>query len=162
MASYDDLDFATRLFMKGYPFGRYRIEPVPISALSKPIAQCRVALVTTGGLHLPHQVPFDASDKMGDCSFREIPNDVKVSELLESHKSKGFDHSGVAEDRNLVFPLDRFRELESGGEIGELNRRHFSFMGSIISPRRLIDETAPQVARMLSDDHVDAAFLTPL
>ena len=35
-------------------------------------------------------------------------------------------------------------------------------MGSIVGPRRLIDETAPQVARMLVEDRVDVAFLTPV
>jgi hypothetical protein len=35
-------------------------------------------------------------------------------------------------------------------------------MGSIVGPRRLIDETAPQVARMLAEDRVDVAFLTPV
>ena len=31
-------------------------------------------------------------------------------------------------DRNLAFPLDRFRELEMRAAIGVLNHRHFSFM----------------------------------
>ncbi|MGH9825206.1 MAG: glycine/sarcosine/betaine reductase selenoprotein B family protein [Blastocatellia bacterium] len=162
MATYDDLSFADRVFIKGYPFKRSRIDPVPCSPLLKRLSDARVALVTTGGLHTYSQPPFDASIKMGDCSFREIPNDIEVRDLLESHKSKGFDHSGVREDRNLVLPLDRFRGLESQGKIGELNRRHFSFMGSIISPQRLIDETGPQVARLLREDGVEAVFLTPL
>lgn len=148
--------------MKGYPLSRHGINPVPYAPLRKPLSESRLALVTTGGLHLPNQSSFDGSNKMGDCSFREIPNDVDVRVLIEGHKSKSFDHSGVACDRNLVFPLDRFRELESRGEIGGLNARHFSFMGAIIGPGRLTGETAPQVARMLREDEVDAVFLTPL
>jgi hypothetical protein len=35
-------------------------------------------------------------------------------------------------------------------------------MGSIVGPRRLIDETAPQVARTLAEDRVNAVFLTPV
>jgi D-proline reductase (dithiol) PrdB len=46
--------------------------------------------------------------------------------------------------------------------IGELNRRHFSFMGSIVAPRKLINVTAPQVAQVLREDRVNAVFLTPL
>jgi hypothetical protein len=35
-------------------------------------------------------------------------------------------------------------------------------MGSIVGPRRLVEETAPQVARSLRKDNVDAVFLTPV
>ncbi|NBO63817.1 MAG: hypothetical protein EBU88_03005, partial [Acidobacteria bacterium] len=86
----------------------------------------------------------------------------ETASLTESHRSQSFDHQGVAADRNLAFPLDRFRELERAGIVGQLNHRHFSFMGSIVGPRPLIEETAPAVAQMLREDGVDAVFLTPL
>lgn len=162
MATYDDLSLHIRLFMKGYPFSHYAIDPVPCAKVDKPLRQSRVALVTTAGLRTPEQTNFDKSNKMGDSSFREIPNTIQVNSLVESHRSYAFDHEAVDDDHNLAFPLDRFRELESQGEIGQLNHRHFSFMGSIVGPRILIDETAPQVARMLRDDGVDVAFLTPV
>jgi hypothetical protein len=103
----------------------------------------------------------EACRRRCDCRLREIPNTVETHSLMESHKSKGFDHSGIQANHNLVFPLDRFRELVARGEVGELNYRHFSFMGSIIGPRKLIEETALRVARLLRDDGVDAVFLTP-
>lgn len=162
MATYDDLSLHVRLFMKGYPFSRYAIDPTPCARLAKPLGGSRVALVTTAGLRTPGQSDFDRSNKMGDSSFREIPNTIETRLLVESHRSYAFDHEAVRSDVNLAFPLDRFRELESQGVIGELNRRHFSFMGSIVGPRRLIEETAPQVARMLAEDRVDAVFLTPV
>lgn len=162
MATYDDLSLYVRLFMKGYPFRRYMIEPTPGARLAKPLGESRVALVTTAGLRTPGQGDFDHSDKRGDPSFREIPNATETGQLVESHRSYAFDHEAVRSDVNLAFPLDRFRELESRGVIGALNHRHFSFMGSIVGPRRLIDETAPQVARMLAEDGVDVAFLTPV
>ncbi len=162
MATYDDLSLHVRLFMKGYPFSRYRIDPLPCATMAKPLAQSRIALVTTAGLRTPDQSDFDHSDKRGDPSFREIPNTIETRLLVESHRSYSFDHAAVQSDANLAFPLDRFRELESRGVIGELNHRHFSFMGSIVGPRRLIDETAPQVARMLAEDRVDAVLLTPV
>jgi len=162
MATFDDLSLHIRLFMKGYPFSRYAIAPTPRARLEKPLARSRVALITTAGLRTPDQSDFDRSNKMGDPSFREIPNTVETGSLVESHRSYAFDHEALQSDVNLAFPLDRFRELESRGVIGELNRRHFSFMGSIVGPRRLIDDTAPQVARMLAEDRVDAAFLTPV
>jgi D-proline reductase (dithiol) PrdB len=162
MANYNDLSLHVRLFMKGYPFSRYAVTPVPCAKLGKPVRAARVALVTTAGLHAPQQPGFDHSIKMGDTSFREIPNEIDVRSLIESHRSYSFDHSGIEADANLAFPLDRFRELESENVIGELNHRHFSFMGSIVGPRKLIEATAPQVARSLAEDNVDAAFLTPV
>ncbi|MGE0129125.1 MAG: glycine/sarcosine/betaine reductase selenoprotein B family protein [Blastocatellales bacterium] len=162
MATYNDLSLHVRLFMKGYPFSRYAIDPVPRARLAKPLDQSRVALVTTAGLRAPGQSDFDRSNKKGDTSFREIPNTIETRSLVESHRSYSFDHEAVQSDVNLAFPLDRFRELESQGVIGELNHRHFSFMGSIVGPRKLIDESAPQVARMLAEDRVDAVFLTPV
>lgn len=162
MATFDDLVFTHRLFMKGYPFRHYALDPVPCTPLGKPLSEARVALVTSAGVSLPGQQGFDHSIKGGDTSFREIPNTVETQTLVETHRSPGFDHTGIAADRNLAFPLDRFRELEADGVIGELNHRHFSFMGSIVMPRKLIDETSVEVARMLRADGVDIAFLTPM
>lgn len=162
MASYSELILPYRLFMQAYPFSRYATRPVPLTKLARPLHQARVALITTAGLHTPEQPGFDASIKGGDTSFREIPGNIETATLIESHRSDAFDHTGVEADRNLVFPLDRFRELQDEGRIRELNHRHFSFMGSIVMPRRLIDETAPQVAHMLRDDGVEVAFLTPV
>ncbi|HYE71949.1 MAG TPA: glycine/sarcosine/betaine reductase selenoprotein B family protein, partial [Blastocatellia bacterium] len=82
--------------------------------------------------------------------------------LIEDHRSPSFDHSGVQADANLAFPIDRFRELQARGAIGELNHRHFSFMGSILNPRKLIEKTSVKVAELLFSDGVDVAFLTPV
>jgi len=162
VATYDDLSLYVRLFMKGYPFSRYAAADLPCAPLKAPLKKARLALVTTAGLHAPGQADFDHSLKLGDTSFREIPNTIETGNLVESHRSNAFDHSGIRADANLAFPLDRFRELKEQQVIGELNHRHFSFMGSIIAPRKLIAETAPEVARALRADQVDAVFLTPL
>jgi D-proline reductase (dithiol) PrdB len=85
-----------------------------------------------------------------------------VATLLIAHKSDAFDQAGFRRDRNLGFPLDRLREMQRRGEIGALNARHISFMGSISAPGRLIRETAPAAAELLAVDGVDVAFLVPL
>lgn len=162
MATYGEMSLTTRLFMKQYPFSRYRIDPVPCQPLRQPIARSKVALVTTAGFCPPGQTPFDNSLKKGDCTWREIPGSIETATLIESHRSQSFDHRGVEADRNLAFPLDRFRELLAAGVIGSLNHRHFSFMGSIVGPRQLIDQQAPEVAQLLKDDGVEIVFLTPV
>ena len=47
------------------------------------------------------------------------------------------------------------------GAVGELNGRHFSFMGAIHDPGPLVEETAPEVVRRLLNDRVDVVLLTP-
>lgn len=145
--------------MKAYKFRS--VDWRPGAALSKPLHECRLALVTTAALHLPDQPAFDLAFRGGDPTYRELPGNVEVKQLRIAHRSSAFDQSGALRDRNLVFPLDRFRELEEKGAIVGLNHRHFSFMGSITAPGRLIAETAPTVAQKLAQDQVDAVFLVP-
>jgi D-proline reductase (dithiol) PrdB len=122
----------------------------------KLLEECRVALVTTGGVHLPEQPRFDIDDPLGDCSYREIPADA--ADLTWTHAYYRPDEGA---DLDSVFPLWTIRELAVEGVVGELNRRHFAFMGAIHDPGPLIEETAPEVAAKLADDGVDAALLTP-
>ncbi len=161
MVSMFKLDDLYRFFMRAYPVKSYGGTP-PNTPLQKELSRCRVALITTAGLHLPEQMPYNDKIMGGDCSYREIPNTIETQVLALGHRSKAFDASGTESDINLVFPLDRFRELENAGEIGSLNDRHFSFMGSITKPKRLIEKTAPEVGEMLKADDVDVAFLTPV
>jgi D-proline reductase (dithiol) PrdB len=119
-------------------------------------------VVTSAGLVQPGQEPFDDSIRGGDYSFREIPADTDVSALIDTHRSDLYDHSGFRQDPNLVFPLDRLRELVGSGRIGSLNRRHLSFMGSITAPGRLVKKTAPLAVPKLVEDGVDIALLLPV
>ena len=156
MASLWKLDRLSRFFMKLYRGKQYKTSPN--TPLCLPLNECNVALITTAGFFLDGQNPFEKED----CSYREIPNSIQTQELKDGHKSAAYDKRGIDIDANLAFPLDRFKELETEGKIGSLNRRHFSFMGSITKPDVLITQTAPEVGRMLKADGVDVAFLTPV
>ena len=160
MATLSDLSLKNRLYMATYRYRR--LDPVPFTPPGKPLSSARLALVSSGAVHLPEQTPFDEQFKGGDFSFREVPGDVDVSRLLVAHKSDAFDQAGFLEDRNLGFPLDRLREMAARGEVGSLNDRHLSFMGSITAPGRLMSETAPAAAELLAGDGVDIAILIPL
>ncbi|MDE0323370.1 MAG: glycine/sarcosine/betaine reductase selenoprotein B family protein [Candidatus Poribacteria bacterium] len=156
MAFLHKLDRLSRFFMKFY--GGQRYQTAPHTPLRVPLNECSVALITTAGFFLDGQNPF----QKGDCSYREIPNSIPTQALINGHKSAAYDERGLETDPNLAFPLDRFRELEIEGKIGALNHRHFSFMGSIIKPKSLIEKTAPEVGHILKADDVDVAFLTPV
>ena len=156
MVSLRKLDHLSRFFLKFYRGQRYKTSPH--TPLRLPLNACNVALITTAGFFLDGQAPYEK----GDCSYREIPNSIQTQALKSGHKSAAYDERGIEIDPNLALPLDRFRELETEGKIGSLNRRHFSFMGSITKPKRLITQTAPEVGQLLKTDGVDVAFLTPV
>ena len=160
MAHLSDLKFTYRIYMAAYRYRHFDWQPGAV--LQKTLSGSRIAVVTTAALHRPDQPAFDESIKGGDWSYRELPLDVDLPSLRVAHKSDAFDHAGVESDKNLALPLDRLRELATEGLIGEPAPRHFSFMGSIPAPGRLMDQTAPQVAAKLREDQVDAVLLTPL
>lgn len=160
MGKLSEFSFSIRMFLKAYKWRR--IDPVPWTPLQKSLSKSRVALVTSAGLVPPRQPPFDESAKGGDPSFREIPGDLDVSSLIDTHRSASFDHTGMERDRNVAFPLDRMRELQERRRIGSLNHRHLSLMGSITAPARFIKQKAPEAAQKLVDDGVDVTLLVPV
>lgn len=160
MAELSELPLTLRLFLKAYRWRR--IEPVPVATMRGDLRRAKIALVSTAGLVLADQPPFDESVKGGDWSFREIPVDADVRSMIDSHRSGSFDHSGMRSDPNLGFPLDRLRELAQDGTIGSVNRRHFSLMGSLTAPGRMIAQSAPRIVESLLADEVDAAVLVPI
>ena len=129
---------------------------VPFVPFGKRLSSARVALVTTGGVHLPEDLPFDIDDPAADCSYREIP--ASAERLTWTHY---YHRPREIGDLETVFPLKTLRRLVEEGVVGSLNRRHFSFMGAIHDPGPLVDGTAPEVAAKLLDDGVDAVLLTP-
>jgi D-proline reductase (dithiol) PrdB len=134
---------------------------IPFARLRKPLRAARVALLTTAGVHLRAQLPFDMVNPDGDPTYREIPGTVDVGELMITHKY--YDHTDADADLNVVFPLAHFRDLVRKGVIGSLAPRHFGFMGHIDQAEVacLNTKTAPEVAAKLRADGVDFAFLTP-
>jgi len=160
MAELADLSFALRTFLRAYRWRR--IDPTPWAPFTKPLTAARVALVSTAGMVLPDQEPFDDHFRGGDPSYRVIPGDADPRQLLETHRSDSFDRAGLAADANLAFPLDRLREMAAVGEIGEVAPRHLSFMGSQTAVGRLVKQTAPEAAELLVADRVDAALLVPI
>ena len=134
---------------------------IPFVPFDKPLSQATVALLTTGGIHLPDQPPFDMENPDGDATYREIPGDVNPAAITITHKY--YDHTDADADLNVIFPLAHFRDLAQQGVIGGIAPRHFGFMGHIDGAQVPIlnEQTAPEVAAKLRADGVDFAFLTP-
>jgi len=160
MGDLSEFSLPVRLFLRAY---RWRVvDPVPWAPLRVPLARARLALVSSAGLVLPDQPPFDERKRGGDPSFREIPFDADPAALVDTHRSESFDHAGMRADANLAFPLTRVRELAERGRIGSVNARHWSFMGSLTAPGRFVAESLPGMAAAAVADGVDAALLVPV
>lgn len=132
----------------------------PWTPLPGPVSELRLALIGSGGVYHEDQASFDTANREGDWSFRVISGDTPTPALRVAHDH--YNHKdGADEDINVVFPLDRLRELEARGAVGQLSPVHIGFMGFIMRPEKIAEEMAPAVIRVLKEATVEAALLVP-
>ena len=122
-----------------------------------PLNQRRVAIISTAGLHARVDRPFTMDP--GDY-YRVIPGDTLSKDLVMTHVSTNFDHTGFQQDWNVVFPIDRLHELAEEKIIGSVAEFHYSFMGA--QDPMAMEQEARQLAEILKKDHVNAALLVPV
>jgi len=123
-----------------------------------PLNKRRVAIITTAGMHRASDPAY--ADGAASSDFRVIPGDVDTTELVMSHLSSNFDRTGFEQDINVVFPIDRLKELAADGTVGSVAAFHYAFMGATRLPG--LEPKARQVAGLLKKDAVDAVLLTPV
>jgi len=121
-----------------------------------PLAQRRVAIISTAGLGLRSDRPFAP----GDGDFRILPADAAADEVVMSHTSVSYDRTGFQQDLNVAYPLERLREMSASGEIGSVGAVHLSVMGAT-DPMRMEPHVA-ELVRLLRADQIDAALLVPV
>ena len=122
-----------------------------------PLAERRVAIVTSAGLHRRDDRSFDIQD----TGYRVIDGRLSGDDLVMTHASVNFDRTGFQQDTNVVFPIDRLRELEAAGEVGSVARFHYSVMGAGWLPHE-IEPTVRELAGLLREDAVNAVLLSPV
>ena len=137
---------------------------IPWTPLEKPLTDCRVALLSSGGVALKTDQPFDQEGERqnpwwGDPSYRVIPQGTTADEIKLYHLH--VDPQFVEADINTLLPIDRLVELESAGEIGSAAPSHYSIMGYNMQPIVLLKETVPTIVRNLRDEAVDVVVLVP-
>ena len=121
-----------------------------------PLARRKVALISTAGLHLQGHTPFG----LGAADYRVIPGGSQARELVMSHISTNYDRTGYLQDLNVVFPLDRLRELQEEGLIDSLADFHYSFMGAT-DPQQM-EQGARELAGVMKSEGVGAVLLVPV
>ena len=132
-----------------------RFDSTPWATGTK-LSERRVAVLSTAGLHRRGDRPFQGFE--GD--YRIIPGDAGANDLVMTHISTNFDRTGFQQDWNVVFPLDRLKELAAEGVIGSVADYHYSFMGAA-DPSQMASH-AQNLAGLLKGDDVDAALLVPV
>jgi D-proline reductase (dithiol) PrdB len=128
----------------------------PWTPLTKPLSRSRVVLASSCGVYVKGQTPYHTRD---DTSIRLIPKNTPTQDLRIVHF--GYRTDDAQKDPNCVFPLERLRELERDGIIGELAGSAYGFMGGIYSARRVREELAPRFVDLVHQQRADLLFMVP-
>ena len=156
----DYIDITQRSYEAlGYQAYRWASNPPPeqLTRLSKPLGECTVALLASGGVYRHGDVGFTHKD---DTTHREIPADTPVEQLRVTHFA--YDQTNAQKDPNVVFPLAALRQLADEGVIGGIADQALTFMGGIYSQRRLGEELIPTLVERVHELGADVALLVPV
>jgi hypothetical protein len=146
----------------GAPYEWAHYADAPFQPLGKPLAQCRVALVTTAAPFQPDKgdqgpgAPYNAAAKFyqvysGDAAAQ---HDLRISHIAIDRK-----HT-TAEDPGSYFPLPELRRAAARGRIGAV-ARHFHAMPTNRSHRVTLETDCPTLVARAKADGADAAILVP-
>ncbi|MDH3294669.1 MAG: glycine/betaine/sarcosine/D-proline family reductase selenoprotein B [Acidimicrobiia bacterium] len=165
MDPYRYLPFLSRTVMRAWAEREQPPVHVSWTPLTRPLDRCRVALISTAGIALAGDEPFDEQAERddpwrGDDGWRAIPATATAADVGIHHLH--IDRTPAEEDLDVVLPSRRLAELAADGVIGEANHRHFSIMGYILDATGLVTVTAPELGAELAADDVDLALLVPV
>jgi len=137
---------------------------IPWTPLNKPLNQSTVALISSAGLALATDQPFDqeverANPWISDPSFRVIPRETTAQDIRVYHLH--INPEFIQQDINCALPVQRLAELEASGEIGRAAPSHYSYIGYTCQPQRLLDESVPAIIGKLREEAVDVVVLVP-
>lgn len=142
----------------GYPW----VQPaeIPFTPAVRPLAQSRLAVVTTGGFYLKgEQAPFTAEHIEGDPTFRVLPAAARPEDLAIAHTH--YPHDAALADLGAVLPLEHLHGLVAQGRIGSLGPV-YSISGYITNVAEFCQRSVePIVAHALAAG-CDAALLVPV
>jgi len=117
-----------------------------------PLAQRRIALVSTAGLHRRGDRPFTYRE----ATVRALPPGSE-SELAMTHISSNYDRTGFAEDPEVALPLGTLQALKAEGVVGAVAETHYSFMGA--AEVAALPPHATALAAILKRDRVDSVVI---
>ena len=153
MARLEDIPEPTRTAVANLPCPSFETTPF---VAGPALSERRVAIVSSAALIHRGDKPFS----FGSGEYRAVPGQWDGNNILMSHVSINYDRAGFQRDLNVVYPIDRLRELAAEGVIGSVAEQHFTVMGST-DPASMI-ESADGIAAALLADRCDAVVLCPV
>jgi len=138
--------------------------PIPWTPMPKPLNKATLALVTSAGISLKTDRPFDMERERreatwGDRSFRIIPRGTTEKEIDINHLHINTIY--VKQDINVMVPLTRMAEFEKEGIIGRLAPTAYSFYGFQWENTDFLEEAIVPISRKMELEAVEAVLLTP-
>lgn len=145
------------------PSGEFQGE-IPWTPLFKPLSEATFALVTSAGISLKSDPPFDmerekSEPTWGDPTYRSIPKETLTSQIDVNHLHINADH--ILSDLNVMLPLERMEELSNEGVIGSLAPTSYSFYGFQWEGRDFLTEAIAPMIEKMKFEGVDAVLMTP-
>ncbi len=137
---------------------------IPWTPLSKPLSQATIAFITSAGISLKSDPPFDMEREKreptwGDPSFRAIPKETTEKDIEVNHLHINTDY--IQQDINVILPLARMAEFEQEGIIGRLAPTSYSFYGFQWQSTDFLTEAIEPMSEKMKDEGVEAVLLTP-
>lgn len=146
----------------GAPYVWASFADVPFTPLTKPLAECTLALVSTAAPYQPDKgdqgpgAPYNAAAKFYEVYAQPTSG---TPDLRISHIAIDRDHT-TAEDPASYFPLATMKDAVAAGRIGKLADRFFG-LPTNRSQRTTIEVDAPALLALCRENGVDAAVLVP-
>jgi D-proline reductase (dithiol) PrdB len=149
-----------RTFIPKEEFSGY----VPWTPLSKPLKETTMALITSAGISLKHDRPFDMEREKreaswGDPTSRELPRGTTEKDIQIHHLH--INPKPIFQDINVILPLGRMAEFEKEGVIGRLAPTAYSFYGFQWESREFLSQGIEPISKKMRQEGVDAVLLTP-
>jgi len=137
---------------------------IPWTPLPKPLNQIKVALVTSAGISLKTDPPFDMEREKreplwGDRSFRKIPRGTTEKDIDVNHLH--INTNWIKKDINVNLPLQRMEEFEREGVIERLAQTAYSFYGFQWQNTDFLKEAIEPISIGMKEEGVEAVLLTP-
>jgi D-proline reductase (dithiol) PrdB len=138
--------------------------PIPWTPMTKPLSRATMTMVTSAGISLKSDPPFDMEIEKrdptrSDISYRALPRKTTEGEIHVNHLHINTNH--IKQDINVILPLARMAELEREGIIGKLAPSSFSFYGFQWQNSDFLGEAIEPMAGVMKTEGVEAVFLTP-
>jgi len=137
---------------------------IPWTPMAKPLNQTTITLVTSAGISLKTDLPFDMEREKreaiwGDRSHRTIPRGTTEKDIDVNHLHINTNY--IKQDINVIIPLARMAEFEKEKIIGRLAPSAYSFYGFQWQSTDFLKEAIEPISKKMKIEGVEAVLMTP-